>query len=163
MGNSNFLPKLLLFAACLLPSPGRAQQPAPPAGGRPRIILGPSAVYARGYSPALPRAAGFSYQAGYAPPVVVPSYTYPSYYPGSMVRPSFSSGPVMPYGATVYGSTYPGYGFGFGSGMGALGYNFNYPGTTVGYGYLGATFPPAGTGFVAPTWYYQQMQGYYGR
>lgn len=109
----------------------------------------------------MPRAAGFSYQAGYAAPAVVPNYANPGYQPAFTSGASFSSGPVMPYGAAVYGSTYPGYGFGFGSGYGALGYNFNYPGAMVGYGYLGTNYPTAGFGFVSPTWYYQQMQGYY--
>lgn len=152
----------LLISLGVAASTSQAQQ-KPPVPRRPQVILGPSAIYGRGYSPALPRAAGFSYQAGHAPPLVVPNYTYPSYRTSYGSGPSFMSGPTMPYGAVVYGSTYPGYGFGFGSGYGSLGYNFNYPGTTVGMGYMGATFPPAGTGFVAPNWYFQQMQGYFGR
>jgi hypothetical protein len=47
---------------------------------------------------------------------------------------------MLPPNAILYGSTYPGYGFGFGSGFGYLGYQFNYPGMTLGYGYLGNAY-----------------------
>lgn len=152
---------MLLVAVCLSDGAARAQQPVP----RPRIISGPSAVYGRTYSPAVGRAAGFSRQAGYSAPVITPNYTVPYYGMGTAYGPSVT-GPTVPYGSSVYGSPYPGYGYSAGSGygFGYLGYGYGYPGYTFGIGQVGTTYPLPGYGYGPTTMYtpYQQMQGYYG-
>jgi hypothetical protein len=150
---------LIVLMANGLPAWAQTREPAQ----RPRVIIGPSAVYGRGYSPGVARSAGFTTDGRTAVPGVVPNYSNLSYQPAYAGASPFAYGTATPYGVTVYGPAYPGYGYGYGTGYGALGYNFNYPGMTVGYGLLGASYAPAGTGYVAPTWYYQQMQGFYRR
>jgi hypothetical protein len=125
---------LLLRLAFLSAVPFLPVLVAPASAQRPRIITGPGTVYQRGYSPAFPAAAGFSTQAGYAAPLVVPNYTtVPSLTPGGAPRP-------VPYLSTPgygYVNNYPGYGFGFGNGYG-YGSGYGYGGYTFGYG---ATWP----------------------
>jgi hypothetical protein len=140
-------PALLAIVLSLLAEQALAQQAGRPViiSGPPSarhsapIIVGPPPVYARGTSPTFAReAAGFSYQAGFAPQVV-PNFS-PYYGTGAGGPSLFGTGPYQPYGAVLYGSTYPGYGFSYGV-TPYVGYGYGYPGNPFSFGRVGVGYP----------------------
>lgn len=155
----------IVLAAAMATAPARAQEAPPqeaPPQEAPRIIRGTTVTHQPGVSRSFGATAGFSYQAGFATPVV-PNTTQMV---GGALPLGGGYGPYQPYGPMLYGTSYPGYGYGFGTGygFGYLGYGYGYPGYTFGFGNVSGSIPNAGMPYYGmPRVYVPARGGYYRR